>query len=110
MQYAVKLSSSDNGTIIDEAPPPGSQAEKGSSVRVWLSVPGEVPDTDGLSLDAAKKLLVNNGYQIGNLVPTDQGADGNVVRTEPEAGTSLRPGESVNIYYNTPSAQPAPSQ
>jgi len=110
VQYAVKLSSSDNGTIIDETPAAGSQAEKGSSVRVWLSVPGEVPDTDGLSLDAAKKLLVNNGYQIGNLVPTDQGADGNVVRTEPEAGTSLRPGEAVNIYYNSPSAAPQQQQ
>ena len=110
VQYAVKLSSSDNGTIIDETPSAGSQAEKGSSVRVWLSVPGEVPDTDGLSLDAAKKLLVNNGYQIGNLVPTDQGADGNVVRTEPEAGTSLRPGEAVNIYYNSPSAAPQQQQ
>ncbi|HEV3152857.1 MAG TPA: Stk1 family PASTA domain-containing Ser/Thr kinase [Candidatus Baltobacteraceae bacterium] len=107
-EYMIKLSSADNGTIVDESPSAGTMAEKGTSVKITLSVPGEVPDTDGLTLDAAKALLVKNGYQVGNLVPTQEGADGNVVRTEPEAGTSLRPGESVNIYYNSPSAQPQP--
>lgn len=105
-EYAKKIASSDNGQIIDQDPKAGTPAEKGTSVSVMLSVPGEVPDTNGLTLDDAKKVLVNAGYSVGNITPTTEGADGRVVRTEPEVGTELRPGTPVNIYINSASAQP----
>jgi beta-lactam-binding protein with PASTA domain len=31
---------------------------------------------------------------------TQDGPDGKVARTEPEANASLRPGEAVTIYYH----------
>ena len=104
--YALKPASSDNGQIIDEDPKPGTPAEKGTFVKVMLSVPGEVPDTNGMSLEDAKTVLVNAGYTVGNITPTTEGAGGKVVRTDPYVGTSARPGTPVNIYINSASAQP----
>lgn len=100
--YQVEPSSANNGQIVGEDPAPGTPAEKGSVVQVTLSVPGEVPDTNGMMLDQAKAQLMNAGYAIGNVTPTKEGAGGKVVRTEPEAGTRLTPGSAVNIYINAP--------
>jgi serine/threonine-protein kinase len=94
-----------SGTIINEQPQGGTPAEKGSQIQLWLSVTGEVPDTEGMTLDAAKRQLLDYGYQLGNVTPTVEGADGKVVRTEPEAGTQLAPNTPVNIYVNSANAQ-----
>lgn len=105
-EYAEKLGSSDNGQVISETPAAGTSAEKGSDVVIIFSVPGQVPDTNGMTVDQAKTALINAGYTVGNLQPTDEGADGKVVRTEPEVGNPARPGTPVNIYFNSPSASP----
>lgn len=104
--YAFNPPGPDNGTVINEQPQGGTSAEKGSQVQLWLSVTGYVPDTGGMTLDVAKQTLLNYGYQLGNVTPTQEGADGKVVRTEPEAGTKLDPGTPVNIYINSPNPQP----
>ncbi len=90
--------------VSAQRPDSGANAKKGSSVTIFVSVPGTVPDVAGMTLDDAKKALAAAGYQIGSLAyTTDETAaggnvpDGQVVRTEPEAGTPLTPGESVNI-------------
>ena len=104
--YAFNPPGPDNGTIINEQPQGGTSAEKGSQVQLWVSVTGYVPDTNGMALDDAKNTLLNYGYLLGNVTPTQEGADGKVVRTEPEAGVKLNPGTPVNIYVNSPNAQP----
>ncbi len=108
-EYAVnpQASANDSGQVISESPPADTPAEKGATVKLVYSVYNAIPDTNGLSIDDAKKVLLNHGYTIGNLVPTAEGADGNVVRTEPDVGTEARLGTPVNIYYNSPSSQPA---
>ena len=106
--YATNPPGPDNGTIINEQPQGGTMAEKGSQVQLWISVTGYVPDTDGMTLDDAKKTLLNYGYELGNVTPTSEGADGKVVRTEPEAGTKLNPNTPVNIYVNSADVQPQP--
>ncbi len=52
-----------------------------------------------MTLDEAKRALTEQGYQIGNIAYTQDSSlqDGQVVRTEPEANASVKPGESVNI-------------
>lgn len=100
IKYAINQGSADNGKIIDQTPQPNTPAQRGTPVQITVSVPGEVPDTDGMTLDQARATLANAGYTIGNVTPTTEGADGKVVRTEPSAGTTLRPGESVNIFVN----------
>jgi len=105
--YMLHPASADNGLVVQQDPQGGVPLEKGATVNITVSVPGEVPDTEGMDLQSAENTLQNNGYQLGNITPTTEGADGKVVRTEPEAGTKLNPGTAVNIYINSASAQPA---
>jgi serine/threonine-protein kinase len=100
VSYLVEAGSPNNGQVIGEDPSQGTPAEKGSTIRITLSVSGEVPDTNGMTLEQAKAQLADYGYSIGNVTPTTEGAGGRVVRTEPEAGTKLAPGSPVNIYVN----------
>ncbi len=104
--YAVGSPGPDNGTVLDEQPQGGTTAEKGSQIELSVSITGYVPDTGGMALDDAKKTLLNYGYQLGNVTPTTEGADGKVVRTEPEAGMKANPGTPVNIYINSVSPPP----
>ncbi len=83
--------------VTSQTPPAGTKAKKGSKATIIVAVPGTVPDVAGQPLDVAKAALIAAGYQIGNIVQTQEGDEGKVVRTEPEADASLRPGESVNI-------------
>jgi len=98
--YTVEPGSPNNGQVISEGPSQGTPAQRGSTIQITLSVSGEVPDTNGMTLDQARAQLADYGYTIGNVTPTTEGAAGKVVRTEPEAGTKLAPGSPVNIYVN----------
>ncbi len=100
LKYSIEPGSPNNGQVIGEDPQQGTPAEKGSTLQMTLSVSGEVPDTNGMTLEQAKAQLADYGYSIGNITPTTQGAGGRVVRTEPEAGTNLAPGLPVHIYVN----------
>ncbi len=92
--------STNNGTIVAQDPPPG-QAPQGSNVTLTLSVSGEVPDTDGLTPDAAIRLLESYGYSVGRWeYTTSLGAGGKVIGTQPSAGTALAPGSSVVLTVN----------
>ncbi len=83
--------------VSSQDPAAGTKAKKNSKVTIMVSVPGSVPDVSGQTLDQAKAALLAAGYQIGNIVETQDGTEGTVVRTEPEANATLRPGESVNL-------------
>lgn len=104
--YAIHAASADNGLVIAQDPAGQTPLEKGNAVSITVSVPGEVPDTEGMDLNDAKNALMNAGYTVGNITPTTEGADGKVVRTEPFAGTPAQPGAAVSIYVNSASAQP----
>ena len=105
--YMLHPASADNGLVVQQDPAGGTPLQKGNQVNITVSVPGEVPDTEGMDLQSAENTLQNNGYAVGNITPTTEGADGKVVRTEPEAGTKVNPGTPVNIYVNSASAQPS---
>lgn len=104
--YMIHAASADNGLIVQQDPQGNTPLEKGNTVNITVSVPGEVPDTEGMDLQSAEHALLNAGYTLGNINPTTEGANGKVVRTEPFAGTSARPGTPVEIYINSASAQP----
>jgi serine/threonine-protein kinase len=88
--------------VAAQNPAAGETAKKGSRVQIIVSVPGTVPDVAGMTLDAAKAAIVASGYKVGNIVYTQEPGtqDGVAVRTEPEANSTLTPGESVNITVN----------
>jgi len=87
------------GKISLQRPEAGAQANKGAPVTIYLSVSGSIPDVAGRTLAEAKRMLIESGYQIGNIAYTKDSSlqDGLVVRTEPEANSTLKPGESVNL-------------
>ncbi|MBV8721039.1 MAG: PASTA domain-containing protein, partial [Candidatus Eremiobacteraeota bacterium] len=99
VKYSVQLDR--NGTIIDQDPTPGTPASSGTLVNVTLSVNGEVPDTEGMTLQDASNLLQSYGYQVGRIDYTStEGANGRVVRTDPVVGTNLTPGSPVTLVVN----------
>jgi serine/threonine-protein kinase len=88
------------GKISLQQPPADKQAKKGSTVTIFVSVSGSIPDVAGFALDDAKRALIAQGYQVGNIAYTQDSSlqDGQVVRTEPEANSQLKPGESVILF------------
>jgi beta-lactam-binding protein with PASTA domain/tRNA A-37 threonylcarbamoyl transferase component Bud32 len=101
------------GTVTAQQPAPGSSAKRGSTVAIFIGVPGTVPDVAGMTLDDAKAALEKNGYQSGNIAFTTDcvGAtadataacpsdEGKIVRTEPEANKDVKPGEAVTLYVH----------
>ena len=90
-----------NGTIVDQDPPPGSQVSSGKRVTLTLSVNGQVPDTEGETLQQAQDTLAGDGYQVGRIqYTTSEGANGHVIRTDPAVGENLTPGSTVTLIVN----------
>jgi len=88
-----------NGTIVAEEPAAGTQTT--GLVTLTLSVPGEVPDVQNMTIDQARAILESDGYHIKDFqYTTIEGANGNVVRTLPEAGTTLAPNATVTLVVN----------
>jgi serine/threonine-protein kinase len=98
--------SNGGGTVTAQQPAAGTTAPRGSKITIMISVPGTVPDVSNMSLDDARKAILAGGYQVGNVANTTDGTAGKVVRTEPEANTQLRPGETVMIYFHPADAAP----
>jgi serine/threonine-protein kinase len=98
LSYAVDAADP-TGKISRQNPDAGTAVKKGSPVTIYWSVSGSVPDVTGMTLDAAKRVLIASGYQIGNIAYTHESSlqEGQVVSTEPEANSTLKPGESVNL-------------
>ena len=65
---------------------------------------GDLTGTSSIDHTVEHDANIQPGNSGGPLV----GADGKVVRTEPEVGTKANPGTPVNIYVNSANAQPAP--
>ena len=104
IEYVVDPSAA-TGTVLKQTPEPNTAVRKGSAVTLAVAVPGNVPDVSGQSPGDARALLESSGYKIGNNAFVQEGTEGSVVRTEPSAGSLLRPGETVTLYVSgTPSA------
>jgi beta-lactam-binding protein with PASTA domain len=88
------------GKVMLQDPPAKSRVKKGTRVTLRISVSGSVPDVRGMPIGEAKAALTQQGYQIGNIAYTQDSSlqDGQVVRTEPEANSQLKPGEVVVLY------------
>jgi beta-lactam-binding protein with PASTA domain/predicted Ser/Thr protein kinase len=84
------------------------------SIYKWGG-PGElaaVPNVVGLSLEKAKEDIVSAGFKVatGDPRPSATVAQGLVGDQDPDAGTPMRKGETVNIYLSSGNAAgPLPS-
>ncbi len=101
------------GTVVRQAPPPGTRVPPGSAVQLWIARPRPVqnvvvPDLAGLPEAEARARLGRVNLRIGALEPQDTaaGTEGTVVRQAPPPGTRVPPGSAVQLWI----ARPRPVQ
>ena len=93
---------------------PSGQALRGSTITVTVSAgPGEqaVPDVAGRKPGAATSALEGAGFVVVQASENDPDVPaGEVIRTDPAAGTSLPPGSTVTIVVSEgPVVEPDPT-
>jgi serine/threonine-protein kinase len=99
------------GRVVQSDPAAGSQAAPGSTITLSVST-GTVPmpDVRGKTEAQARQALVAAGFDAGQInsttVERDDVPQGHVAGTDPDPGTSVGPGETVNLQI----AQPTPPQ
>jgi beta-lactam-binding protein with PASTA domain/tRNA A-37 threonylcarbamoyl transferase component Bud32 len=96
----------DQGTVISSDPAGGSSAPKGSDVTVTVSKgprPFPMPNLVGMTLQAAKAKASGEGLVVRNTypVPGSGKPHGQVQGQNPPAGTNVRKGTQVDLYYST---------
>jgi beta-lactam-binding protein with PASTA domain/predicted Ser/Thr protein kinase len=93
------------GTVISTDPSGGTEADKGSTVRVSVSSgPGtaEVPSVDGLTRSQARSRLEDAGFDIEERrESSDSVPSGKAIRTSPPARTRLKKGSQVILLIST---------
>ena len=96
----------EKGRIIRQEPTPGSRVEKGAKITVILSLGREtevitMEELRGQNIDVALSFLQAQGM---NPLPfeefSDEYAKGQVIRTNPVAGTPLTEGQKIEVYYS----------
>jgi eukaryotic-like serine/threonine-protein kinase len=93
------------GTVIGTDPSGGTDADKGSTVRVDVSSgPGtaDVPSVDGLTRSQARSRLRAAGFEIEERrESSDSVPSGKAIRTSPPADTRLKKGSQVILLIST---------
>lgn len=96
------------GEAVQWDPDTGTSVDAGSKVTVrFSSGPGEleIPDVQGMSQDQARSTLESHGFNpAGFSVETTDDSDfdeGEVVSTDPEAGTMAAPDDPITITIAT---------
>ena len=92
------------GTVISQSPAGGTQRKvsgrRECNMTLTVSLGAErkeVPAVSGMDIREASALLRQHGFSVCE-EPVSGGVEGNVQRTDPPAGSSLRAGEIVTVY------------
>ena len=101
------------GRVIRQDPDPNARGERGSTVTITVSggpPPIQIPDVKGQPAPIAQAALVNLGFAVKQ---TQQFSDtvplGDVIRTNPPAGSSAPKGSEVTLIVSKgPRAFPMP--
>ncbi|NUS43343.1 MAG: Stk1 family PASTA domain-containing Ser/Thr kinase [Mycobacteriaceae bacterium] len=97
-------SQTDKGKVVKQSEPAGQKADPGASIQITVgdgpkSVP--IPNLSGKSLTEAQSELDKLGLSSTVVQsPSDQ-PKGNVVRTDPPAGTTVNKDTAVTIYQSS---------
>lgn len=107
LYLSVKKGTSDEveeGHIYKQDPEEGKDLSRGGTVNVWINEGEEVEinDVSGLTVSQARTSLEGQGLVVSNVKyeSSDTVAEDVVIRTDPEAGTSVKKGSSVIIYVS----------
>ena len=98
--------SATQGTVLSASPPSGTKVRKGSTVTLTVSSgPSNVrvPSLAGLGQNQASNVLGAAFLNLGNIIPqtSTQYPAGEVITSNPPAGTSVKPGSSVDLVVST---------
>jgi serine/threonine-protein kinase len=102
------------GRVLSQDPPGNEQADDGSTVTLVVSGgPRQttVPQIVDVPQDEAEALLEDAGLEVGDVTPgaSDDIDPGNVITSDPEPGTEVDRGSSVDLVISSgPSALPVP--
>jgi serine/threonine-protein kinase len=93
------------GSVLATDPKPGDRIGKGGTVVVVLSRGPElhqVPASHGKTLTEVQSLLDSAKLKMGSVLTkfSDTVPDGQVIRTDPAAGTEQRPDSAVDVYVS----------
>ena len=93
------------GTVISTDPKGGTEADKGSTVRVNVSSgPGtvDVPSVDGLTRSQARDRLERAGFEIEERRESSETVpSGKAIRTSPPAKTTVKKGSQVILLISS---------
>jgi serine/threonine-protein kinase len=92
------------GTVVEQDPRAGTDAEEGSTVTLSVSEglgTARVPDLAGLKEREAVRRLEERGFAVRSESEFSSGvAAGRVIETEPAAGTSIEGGSEVTLIVS----------
>ncbi|GMA66494.1 hypothetical protein GCM10025884_01210 [Leuconostoc gelidum subsp. gelidum] len=94
-----------SGTIIGQTPNEGEEVIPGETTIVFSVSAGkeqvEVPDVEGETEGKAQKSLQNAGFKVETEEEFDDSVEeGNVISTDPSAGSSEDKGSTVNMVVS----------
>ncbi len=94
-------------TVLRTNPRAGTAVWRGSAVDLVVAKPRQVPVPDVVGYDraTAEQMLAADGLTVGSVTEeeSDQCAQ-TVLRTDPAAGTEVRPGSAVDLVLAKPPA------
>lgn len=93
------------GAVLRTDPAPGDRVLKDGQVTLILSRGPErydVPSLRGLTVDQAQDALADTNLESGQAVEKyhEKVPEGQVIRSEPKAGTTLKPGDTVDLVVS----------
>lgn len=100
-----EASDQDEGTVIDQDPEYGEEAERGSTINVVLSAGPStvtVPDVTGDDVSTATEKIEAEGLSVGSTSEeySDEYDEGEVIRTTPSSGSEVEEGSTVNLVVS----------
>ena len=100
-----KYDEAEAGKIIGQDPKAGDKREKGTKVNITVSQGAQqiaVPDLKNMTVDDAKKLLIEKGLvpSAGTPKSSDDVEKGKVMGQSPEAGSKVEKGATVEYYQS----------
>ena len=92
------------GTVVEQDPRAGTEAEEGSTVTLSVSEglgTARVPDVTGLPEREAVRKLKARGFAVGSRRESSSEVEaGRVIETEPAAGTAIEGGSEVTLVVS----------
>ena len=96
----------EKGKVMIQTPEADTKGKEGDTVTITISLGTEtidVPDVTNKSRSAAQSTLENSGLSAGSISeePSDTVKKGNVISSDPAAGTKVNKGAKVNLVIST---------